>query len=165
MPNTLAVQGWVLRQLTTKEICDEASLLRVCDVLHDASFNLELACFDAATGAWRGPFIRPFLENRDLISERRGLLWTKVTFPLVACSLELDGITHFEVVDGSRIGTFTFIDGTAKAGEYRLRFAKDMEIRMGFLSTPHGRLKDIEILEGQTGSFFAHGSFLARAGR
>ncbi len=139
--------------LVTIEISDETSLLKACDILHDARVDLADATFDAKAGSWRGVFIREFFEDASLISERRGIFGTKFSFPMAESVLELDNISSCDVVDKSSIGKYTFNECQATQGKYRFLFCEDMEIVVTFREKPSGQLRDIRLLD-ERGSYF-----------
>lgn len=105
-------------------------------------------------GTWSGVFIREFFEDASLISERRGTIFTTLTYPMAESILELRGITGWDIVDRSRIGTYTFNECQAGRGEYRFLFCEDMEIIVTLREKPSGRLRDVRLLD-ERGSFFA----------
>jgi hypothetical protein len=140
--------------LVTIEISDESSLLKACDILHDARLDLGEAKPNVETGIWKGIFIREFLEDASLMFERPGILFATVTFPMAESVLELAGVTGWDVRDRSHIGRYTFSECQPAGGKYRLLFCEDMEILLTFREKPSGRLRDIRLLD-ERGSFSA----------
>ena len=141
-------------KLVTIEIIDEASLLEACDILHDARFDLEKAKPDLQSESWSGVFIREFFEDASLMSERPGIIFTKMTFPMAECSFKLTGIVGCDLQDRSRIGRYTFNECQPLRGSYRFLFSEDMEIVFRFREKPCGRLQDIRLFD-ERGSYFA----------
>ena len=140
--------------LVTIEISDETSFLKACDILHDGRFDLGNAEPNMQTGTGRGVFIREFFEDASLMSERPGIIVTKLTFPMAESVLELAGITGWDVRDRSHIGRYTFNECQPVRGKYRLLFCEHMEILLTFRGKPSGRLRDIRLLD-ERGSYFA----------
>ena len=128
------------------DICDEASLLEACDLLHDAEFDLEAAEFEEKIGCWTGRFAREFFEDPALIKVRHRFVFTKFTFPLIGSILRLEGVESCEVTDNSRIRWYTFNECRPSGDLYRFIFCQDMEIRMHFRDNPRGLLRDLNVL-------------------
>jgi hypothetical protein len=132
--------------LVTIDICDETSLLKACDILHDARFDPVNARFDAQTATWTAVFSREFLEDPSLVSKRPGILLTTLTYPMAESIVELRGITSFDTVDRSRIGIYTFDECRVRRGKCRFLFCESMEILVTFREKPSGTLRDIGLL-------------------
>jgi hypothetical protein len=142
------------QNLVTIEVTDETSLLRACDILHDARFDVGNAMADMQAGRWTGVFVREFFEDATLLSELRGIIFTKVTFPMAESVLELGGIADCDVLDSSHLGTYTFSECQSVRGKYRFFFCEGMEIVFTFKEKPTGRLRDIRLLD-ERGSYLA----------
>jgi hypothetical protein len=136
------------------DICDETSLLKACDILHDASFDPMNAKFDVQTATWTAVFHRDFFEDVGLVSERSGILFTTFTYPMAESVLELRGITACDILDRSRIGTYTFNECQVSRGRYRFLFCESMEVVVTFREKPSGSLRDIRLLD-ENGSYTA----------
>lgn len=137
------------QKLVTIEISDQATLLKACDLLHDARFDLSQAEFDSQSGTWRAFFIREFFEDPNLRRDHPIFIFTRITFPMAECVLELSGVSGYEVQDRSMIGTFTFnecrLDGTC----YRFDFCENMDLSFHFDGKPGGKFKDLKPLDEQ----------------
>jgi len=74
-------------------IVDEASWLKVCDILHDAVFDLSTLTYDEACGTLRTVFKREFLEDEKWVTSRRIFLFLfQHRFPLIESELLLSNI-------------------------------------------------------------------------
>lgn len=142
--------------LVTIDIADENSLLRACDILHDARFDLSTARFDELAGRWQAMFVREFFEDLSLLRRRRFLFLSWYTFPMAETTLQLSEITSYHINDRSQIGTYSFNECRPQRGSYRLAFCEDMEISMTFRDKPEGKLQDIKLLD-ERGSYWAIG--------
>jgi len=133
--------------LVTIDICDEMSLLKACDILHDARFDPSNAKFDVPTATWRAAFIREFFEDPSLMSERSGIIFTTFTYPMAESVLELRGITDLKTSERSNIGVYNFNECQVSRGKCRLLFCESMEIVVTFGEKPSGSLRDIRLLD------------------
>jgi hypothetical protein len=126
-------------------ISDAASFVGACAWLQDARFDLPDAVLDEAACTWRGTFLREGLEDPVLLSRREGVVFAKTTYPLVEAILELEGVRHCVVHDRSRIESYYFRFCEPVAEGFRLIFAEDMEITLGFDGPPRGSLADVGV--------------------
>jgi hypothetical protein len=126
-------------------ISDAASLVESCDWLHDARFRLPDAVFDEDARTWRGAFLREGLDDPALLTRRDGVLFAKTTYPMVETILELAGVQTCVVDDRARIGTYSLRSCEPSADGFRLVFAQDMEITLGFDGAPRGCLVDVGV--------------------
>ena len=131
-------------KFVTIEIVDEATLFQAFDILHDATFDLDQAKYGEQSGVWRAVFIREFFEDPSLLIERRNFLFSRFSYPMVECLVELTGVRKLEVRDDAKIGAYDFIECHTQSGQYRLTFCADMEITFAFEQSPRGRLHDLK---------------------
>lgn len=137
-------------KLARVDITDEASFLKACDCLHDASFDLSAVHLDREAGEWKGIFHREFREDPEPIkrtSRRVLLFFRRYEVPLVESALLLSGVRHVEVTDRSRIGRYTFNEARRHGKAWRMIFCEDMEILVSFGGGPHGVLRDTRFLD------------------
>ena len=140
----------VTEQLLSIDIDDEASFLKVCDYLHDASFDLSAMHFSPETGEWKGIFHRESHEDRELIkrtSRRVLLFFRRFEIPLVESELLLSGVRRVEVSDRSKIGHYTFNKARRHEQAWRMIFCEDMEILVSLDDGPRGVLRDTRLLD------------------
>ena len=138
------------KKLVQVDIADEASFLKACDYLHDASFDLSAVHLDRKAGEWKGIFHREFHEDRELIkrtSRRVLLFFRRYEIPLVESELLLSGVRGVEVADRSKIGRYTFNEARRHGQAWRMVFCEDMEILVSFGGGPRGVLRDTRFLD------------------
>jgi hypothetical protein len=136
------------------EIGDHDSLMKACDLLHDARCDLSALKQDQGIGSWKASFEREFLEDPDLIhSARRLFIFTKYTFPLISSRLTLQDVAFYEIEDRSKIGTYIFDECRLNGDVYEFRFCEDMRMIFRFHDEPHGELRDMDLLP-KKGTFF-----------
>ena len=136
------------------DIVDDKSLLKACDILHDAYCDLSTVKYDESAGTWRAVFEREFFENPELMTfEPKFLFFHKVTFPMVKAEFTLEGIKTYKIEDRSNIQIYSFNECQVQNNIYRFFFNEDMEIIFALKDTPKGKLTDKELLE-KKGSLF-----------
>jgi hypothetical protein len=129
------------------DICDKTSLLKACDLLHDARFDCTHAEFHGQAAIWRAVFIREFFEDASLVSEQCGIIFTTLTYPMVESILELRGVTGCDTRDRSGIGSYTFNECQVSHDKYRFLFCENMEVVITFAGKPSGSLRDVRLLD------------------
>ena len=73
------------QQFVKISIMDQSSLMKVCDLLHDARCNLSNVEVDLNLGEWKALFEREFFDDPELIkNEPRFFFLSKQTFPLIS---------------------------------------------------------------------------------
>jgi hypothetical protein len=150
-------------KLVQIEIGDHESLMKACDLLHDARFDLAGLEMDQEAGSWNASFEREYFEDAGLLlSRRRLLVFTKYTFPFVMSRLVLREVASCGIEDKSRIGTYTFNECRLKDKAYELVFCEDMKMTIQFKDRPCGELRDLSLLS-KKGAFLALGSPFWRA--
>jgi len=144
------------------EIRDHDSLMKACDLLHDARCDVSTIALDRSAGSWTALFRREFFEDPELMqAEPRLFILTKHTFPLVSSQLTLHDFTSYEIEDRSHIGTYMFNECRLIGDTYHLWFCEDMRIILRFRDKPHGELRDLNLL-GEKGSFFTFRNLFKR---
>ena len=135
-------------------IVDNDSLLRACDIFHDAYCDLSTVKYDENNGTWKGIFEREFFEDPNLIMvEPKLLVFHKVSFPMAKSELSLEGIKTFTIEDKSKIQIYSFNECQVKNNTYKFFFNEDMEITIIFEDKPKGSLADQKLLD-KKGSFY-----------
>ena len=130
------------------KITNNNTLLEGCDYLHDASFDLDIFEYDKQNGKCNFRFEREYLEDESSITyTSKLLLFTKLSFPLIASELVLENIRELNIRDRAKIGIYTFNECVVEKSEYIFNFCEDMEIHIQFYNGPTGYLKDKEILD------------------
>jgi hypothetical protein len=136
------------------DIIDNESLLKACDILHDAYFDLSTVEYDENNGIWKAIFEREYFENsKTMQTEQKFLFLTKVTFPLAKSELSLGGIKTYKIEDRSNIRIYSFNECQVKKHIYKFLFNEDMEITITFQDKPKGSLVDQELLD-KKGSYY-----------
>lgn len=136
------------------EISDHGSLMKACDLLHDAQCDISSITFNADLGSWKATFKREFFEDPTLMQhEPRLFIFTKHTFPLITSQLSLDGVTACKIEDKADIGTYMFNECRLNDQAYVLWFCEDMKITLTFAGTPRGQLRDLNRLEEKVSYF------------
>ncbi len=130
------------------EINDDKALMKACDLLHDAKFDLIKMKYDQEGKKWEGIFKREFFEDPTLIeSKRKFIIFSRHAFPMAEAVLTLNEVASITVVDKAKIEIFTFNECQQQRGNYRLVFCEDMEILINFVSQPKGYFRDIKLLD------------------
>jgi hypothetical protein len=128
-------------------IVDNESLLRACDILHDAYCDLSRVEYDENNGTWKGIFEREYFEDSKLMElEPRFLFFHKVNFPMAKSELSLQGIKTYKIVGKSNIQIYSFNECEIKKNIYRFVFNESMEMTFTFKEAPKGNLIDQELL-------------------
>jgi hypothetical protein len=136
------------------EIRDDDSLMKACDLLHDARCDVSSAALDRNVGRWTALFQRECFEDPDLMqAEPRLFIFTKHAFPFVLSELSLCDVASCEIQDRAHIGTYMFNECRLNGRTYELFFCEDMKIILKFQDKPRGQLCDLNLLE-EKGSFF-----------
>jgi hypothetical protein len=128
------------------EIINKSSLLAACDILHDAYFDLSKMRFNRTKRTWSGLFQREFFED-DILNkrEKRLLFFTKYSYQLCDCTLELSNVSNCKYIDKSNIGIYMFNECIANNDTYKFQFCEDLEIAITFSEIPKGKLKYIQL--------------------
>ena len=130
------------------KISDDKTLMKACDLLHDAKFDLTQMEYDHEGRKWTGVFKREFFEDPTLIeTNRKFIIFSRHTFPMVETVLTLDEVANITVSDKAKIEVFTFNECQHQSTKYRLIFCEDMEIVIEFVSQPKGHFRDIKLLD------------------
>jgi hypothetical protein len=135
------------------DIVDDESLLRACDVLHDAYCDISSLQYDEKAGSVRVLFEREYFEDSQLLKYEPRLLMWKVSFPMAKSELSLEGIKTFIIEDKSKIQIYSFNECQVKNNVFKLFFNENMEIAITFEDKPKGLLLDKDILD-KMGSFY-----------
>ena len=136
------------------DIIDNESLLKACDILHDAYCDLSTVEYDENNGIWKAIFEREYFENsKTMQTEQKFLFLTKVTFPLAQSELSLGGIKTYKIENRSNIRIYSFNECQVKKNIYKFLFNEDMEITITFEDKPKGSLVDQELLD-KKGSYY-----------
>jgi len=129
------------------DIIDNESLLKTCDILHDAYCDLSTVEYDENNGRWKGIFEREYFEDPKLVElEPRFLFFHKVSFPIAKSGLNLEGIKAYKIVDKSNIQIYSFNECEIKKNVYYFIFNESMEMNFTFKEAPEGNLVDQELL-------------------
>jgi len=128
---------------------DAKSLAAACDVLHDATMDLESVEFDEGSGNWSATFKREFFEAPELARLERKILWfRKYSFPYCRSRLEFSNVISHSVDDKAKIQIFPFNEvNESQDGSFVFDFCEGMSITLKFSGPPKGILRDLEILE------------------
>ena len=135
-------------------VVDDESLLKACDILHDAYCDLSTVQYDEISGSINIIFEREFLEDQKLLKFEPKLLFLhKVNFPMAKSRLALQGIKTYKIEDRSNIQIYSFNECQLKNNVYKFFFNEGMEIIITFEDKPKGSLVDQELLD-KRGSFY-----------
>jgi hypothetical protein len=136
------------------EIMGHDSLMKACDLLHDARCDISILEVDRNIGSLRAFFEREFFEDLSLLhSEPRLFIFTKHTFPFISSQLTLQDVVSYEIEDESQIGTYTFNECRLNDDAYELYFCEKLKIILRFKDKPRGELCDLN-LSAKKGSFY-----------
>jgi len=139
------------------DIVDEQTLLKACDLLHDAKFDKSDMQIDRDAGVLTAIFEREFFEDPDLMQhERKWWFFIKTTFPIAKTQLTLRDISSIKEEDKSKIGKYMFNECKMKNNIATLWFCEDMKIIVEFNDKPRGKFADIELLD-KTGNMLTTG--------
>ena len=146
------------------DIRDKASLLKACDLLHDAKFDMDLSKWDNESGVWSACFEREFFEDKRLCSlDKDWIVLKKYSFPLCDTFLELRNVKTLTCIDKSRIGIYTFNECVPNDGGYDFYFCEDMTISLRFAGSPSGIFRDRKLLDTR-GAFWSFRDWATRWG-
>ncbi len=145
------------KKLITIDIIDDASLHYACDILHDSRCDLSTLHIDLEDNVWRARFEREFLEDPDVMThERKLLFFIKSTFPMAETKLTLTGLKSYQIENNAGIEIFTFNECQIENNIVTLIFCEDMKMILEFEDTPRGKLVDLSLLN-KTGSMWTTG--------
>ncbi len=136
------------------EITDQDSLIKACDLLHDARCDSSTVEMDLTKGFWTISFEREFFENPNLMQTKLCFfILTKHFFPLITSKLTFYNVLSYQIEDKSHIGKYMFNKCQIKDDIYELSFCEDMRMLLKFKNKPSGELRDLHLLQ-KKGSFF-----------
>ncbi len=148
------------KNLVKIEINDFESLLKACDLLHDARCELSLLQFNETEGILKARFEREFFEDKELIKTKSILFgFAKTTYPVAGSELILKGIKSFKTDDKSQVGKYTFNECKVTGNTITLSFCEDMNIILSFIDRPNGSLTDHKLLEKEVSYYHLYNLF------
>src|SRR5688572_12196413 len=110
------------RSLSLDELADVAARL------HDSPFSLGESTFQ--DGFWVGVFLRPVWDDPAVRHRGVPLVFVASRVPVVKALVRVSGVSHVEVVDEARIGTYFFNELEWVGAGLELRFEPRLRITL-----------------------------------
>lgn len=131
-------------KLININIHDDESLLKACDLLHDAHMDISDIKYNEAAGTLEASFECEYFEDPSKIeNEKKYRIFNKTSFPMVHSVLFLEGIETYRIENKSKIENFSFNECRIKEDKYKFVFCENMVITITFKKEPSGYLKDL----------------------
>jgi len=143
-------------------IDSEKKLFKACDFLHDAECDINTIKYDKEAGEWEIVFQREYFDDLSKVkSERKLLIFSKISFPVIETVLRLSKLKSYEMKDKSKMEICMFNECQKSKGAYKFLFCQDMEMFFAFQEGPSGSLVDRGLMD-KTKSFYTIGNWFDR---